>query len=392
VPPFLKEYQLLAELAQGGMGSIYLGRRRDEGRAGPCLAIKVLHDRMHDDPSARFMMLDEAHSAARVRHPNVTSVVDVGSYEGGCYLVMEYVEGCSLQQLLQANPEARPPQLLIPIVIDMLEGLHAAHKSRDPSGEPYEIVHRDATPHNVLVGVNGAAKITDFGIAQSKDRYTVTDVGLRRVAWACDLRRAWTGSCCVPCSAMAPRAFTMRVPLPTRSAAWPSGTSSWARLRRWLRGSVARGVPSCASSTARWLPGGISDSCRGAVSRRAFRPCCVSRRSLRARESAPGRTSRPSETRPSSACSPLRSSGGTAPSAFRRCPRRTSASAEPGSQTSPMAARQARGPWLAPTRCVSTCGTQGAAFYEYFAFHRREPCGACGLARQKTGSGVGGVM
>jgi serine/threonine protein kinase len=180
VPPFLKEYQLLAELAQGGMGSIYLGRRRDEGRAGPCLAIKVLHDRMHDDPSARFMMLDEAHSAARVRHPNVTSVVDVGSYEGGCYLVMEYVEGCSLQQLLQANPEARPPQLLIPIVIDMLEGLHAAHKSRDPSGEPYEIVHRDATPHNVLVGVNGAAKITDFGIAQSKDRYTVTDVGLHK--------------------------------------------------------------------------------------------------------------------------------------------------------------------------------------------------------------------
>jgi serine/threonine protein kinase len=180
VTPIIREYQLFSELARGGMGSVYLARRRDEGEHGRWFAIKVMHARFHTDMDARLMMLDEAHTAARVRHPHVASVVDVGSCDQGYYLVMEYVEGCSLQQLLACNPMQRPPRLIVPILLDVLSGLHAAHTLRDPSGEPYDIVHRDVSPHNVLVGVEGAAKITDFGIAKARDRYTATDLGSRK--------------------------------------------------------------------------------------------------------------------------------------------------------------------------------------------------------------------
>jgi serine/threonine protein kinase len=178
--PSIREYQLVAELARGGMGSVYLGRRRHESPGARWYAIKVLNSRYRDDPAARRMMLDEAHTAMRVRHERVSTVVDVGYYEDGYYLVMDYIEGCTLQQLMLTNADYRPPRLIVPIVLDMLAGLHAAHTLTDPSGEPYGIVHRDATPHNVLVGVNGVAKVGDFGIAMAKDRYTTTEYGLRK--------------------------------------------------------------------------------------------------------------------------------------------------------------------------------------------------------------------
>ena len=180
MPPYIKEYQLLAELARGGMGNVFLARRRDADQDDPYFAIKVMDARLYSEPEARFMMLDEAHTAMRVQHANVASVVDVGSCDDGFYLVIEYVSGCSLQQLLLCNPHERPAHLILPILIDILTGLHAAHTLRDPSGEPYEIVHRDVTPHNILVGVDGVAKLTDFGIAKARDRYTATEVGLRK--------------------------------------------------------------------------------------------------------------------------------------------------------------------------------------------------------------------
>jgi serine/threonine-protein kinase len=177
--PYIKEYQVLAELARGGMGNVFVGRRRG-GPEHDYVAIKVMDARLYSEPEARLMMLDEAHTAMRVRHANVASVVDVGSSDEGFYLVMEYVPGCSLQQLLLCNPHERPPHLIVPILIDTLTGLHAAHTLLDPSGEPYEIVHRDVTPHNVLVSTDGVAKISDFGIAKAKDRYTATEAGLRK--------------------------------------------------------------------------------------------------------------------------------------------------------------------------------------------------------------------
>jgi serine/threonine protein kinase len=211
--PSIREYQLVAELARGGMGSVYLGRRRDEQPGVRWFAIKVLNSRYRDDPAARRMMLDEAHTAMRVRHEHVSAVVDVGSYEDGTYLVMDYVEGCSLQQLLLTNPDYRPPRLIVPVLLDMLEGLHAAHTLTDPSGELYGIIHRDATPHNVLVGINGMARLTDFGIALAKDRYTSTEYGLRKGK----------------APFMAPEQF-LGEPLDHRVDVWSAGVTAFAAL------------------------------------------------------------------------------------------------------------------------------------------------------------------
>jgi serine/threonine protein kinase len=211
--PSIREYQLVAELARGGMGSVYLGRRRDEQPGVRWFAIKVLNSRYRDDPQAQRMLLDEAHTAMRVRHEHVTTVLDMGCYEHGYYLVMDYVEGCSLQQLLLTNPDYRPPRVIVPILLDVLEGLHAAHTLTDPGGDLYGIIHRDVTPHNVLVGINGIAKLTDFGIALAKERYTSTEYGLRKGK----------------APFMAPEQY-LGEPLDPRVDVWSAGVTAYAAL------------------------------------------------------------------------------------------------------------------------------------------------------------------
>ena len=90
---------------------------------------------------------------------------------------MEYIEGCSLAALLRKTPSERSPRLLVPIVLDMLAGLDAAHSLVDDDDQPLHLVHRDVSPQNVLVGIDGTARITDFGIARADSRITTTRPG-----------------------------------------------------------------------------------------------------------------------------------------------------------------------------------------------------------------------
>jgi serine/threonine protein kinase len=172
------DYRVIAELARGGMGRVYLARRSGQAGFERLFAIKVMHDRLSDDPEARLMLLDEAHIASRLHHPNVVSVVDVGRYSGGHYLVMDYVEGCTLKQLLDRTPGYRPPRLIIPVMLDALRGLHAAHSLRNAHDEPYQVVHRDVSPDNLLLGLDGCCRVTDFGVAKARERLTDTQVGV----------------------------------------------------------------------------------------------------------------------------------------------------------------------------------------------------------------------
>ena len=176
-PRVLGRYELLGTLGRGGMATVYLGRTAGEAGFQRLFAIKVLHPHLADDAEFVSMLLDEARIAARLHHPNVVPIVDLGTQGTIHYVVMEYVEGCSLSALLRKYRDSRPPRLIIPIMLDALAGLHAAHTLLDDDGAPLRLVHRDVSPQNILVGVDGTARITDFGIARAESRINTTRPG-----------------------------------------------------------------------------------------------------------------------------------------------------------------------------------------------------------------------
>lgn len=174
----LGPYEIIAEIARGGMGVVYLCRRAGEAGFERLFAVKAMHEHLARDEAFVAMLLDEARLAARIHHHNVASVVELGRCERGHYLVMPYVEGASLDQLLARNPTYRPACLLVPILIGALNGLHAAHALEDDDGTPSGLIHRDVSPHNILIGTDGDARITDFGVARARARITTTEPGM----------------------------------------------------------------------------------------------------------------------------------------------------------------------------------------------------------------------
>jgi serine/threonine-protein kinase len=176
----LDRFELIAELASGGMGTVYLARLGGAGGFQRLYAIKRLHEHLARHGEFIEMFLDEARLAARIHHPNVVPILEIGTTEAGYYLVMEYVEGDTAGHLFYcAAQEQKPvsPRVTVRIVLDALAGLHAAHEGTDDEGRSLEIVHRDVSPHNILVSVDGVSRITDFGIARAASRLAVTRTG-----------------------------------------------------------------------------------------------------------------------------------------------------------------------------------------------------------------------
>jgi serine/threonine-protein kinase len=171
---------LHAEIASGGMATIHIGRLLGPVGFARTVAIKRLHPPLARDPEFVAMFLDEARLAARIRHPNVVSTLDVVATEGELFVVMEYVPGESLARLLRAVRADKgivPVPIAATIMVGVLHGLHAAHEARDERGQPLRIVHRDVSPHNILVGTDGDAHLIDFGIAKARGRMQVTRQG-----------------------------------------------------------------------------------------------------------------------------------------------------------------------------------------------------------------------
>jgi len=179
-PRNLGRYTLYDEIASGGMASVYFGRLQASVGFSRTVAIKQLHPQFAKNPEFVTMFLDEARLAARVHHPNVVPTLDV-VYEGGeLFLVMEYVPGESLSRLHRAalsRGEKVPPRVAISLLANLLDGLHAAHEAKSEAGEPLGIVHRDISPQNLLVGVDGVARVLDFGVAKASGRLQVTREG-----------------------------------------------------------------------------------------------------------------------------------------------------------------------------------------------------------------------
>ena len=173
-------YALFGELASGGMATVHLGRFLGPVGFARTVAIKRLHPQFAKDPDFVSMFLDEARLAARIRHPNVVPTLDVESLEGELFLVMEYVEGESLASLLRrskAQGTTPPLSVSVAVMVAVLHGLHAAHEATSERGEPLHIVHRDVSPQNILVGVDGVARVLDFGVAKAAWRLQTTQDG-----------------------------------------------------------------------------------------------------------------------------------------------------------------------------------------------------------------------
>ena len=167
---FVDRYEILLRIGRGGMGTVYLARLSSaEVGFRRLYALKLLRSHLSQDAQASKDFLDEARVAGCLHHPNIVSVYDAGFHGKQPYLVMEYVEGCSLKQLTRGLA-SRPPYLLLPIIMDALAGLHAAHTLQDESGTDLHLVHCDVSPENMLVGVNGICRLTDFGMARKASR------------------------------------------------------------------------------------------------------------------------------------------------------------------------------------------------------------------------------
>ena len=172
-------YALYGELASGGMASVHFGRLLGPVGFARTVAIKRLHPHLARDPEFVAMFLDEARLVARIRHPNVVPTLDVVASDGELLLVMEYVQGESLGKLARAAAASGGVPLAVAsaIFIGVLEGLHAAHEARSDRGEALDIVHRDVSPQNILVGEDGVAHVLDFGVAKAAGRLQETGEG-----------------------------------------------------------------------------------------------------------------------------------------------------------------------------------------------------------------------
>jgi serine/threonine-protein kinase len=168
----LGRYELLAPVAKGGMGQVWAGRLCGARGFQKLVAIKTLLAARADDARFERMLFEEARIASLIQHSNVVQTMELGEHQGSLYLVMEWVDGDPLSYLLTASQDAGGIPLLVAVhlIAQTLRGLQAAHELRDDSGALLGVVHRDVSPHNVLVSYAGVAKLVDFGIAKAMNQ------------------------------------------------------------------------------------------------------------------------------------------------------------------------------------------------------------------------------
>jgi serine/threonine protein kinase len=175
-------YELIHRIAHGGMGTVYLGRAKGKAGFEKVVAVKVIHPHLAAEAEFVGMFLDEARIAARIHHPHVVEILDLGESDGAYYMVMEFIEGENLHALVRALdgeplPNSLPIGVVLQILADTLEGLGAAHELCDANGRPYQLVHRDISPHNILINLDGWAKVGDFGIMKAAGKASNTKTG-----------------------------------------------------------------------------------------------------------------------------------------------------------------------------------------------------------------------
>lgn len=160
------QYRIGSLLMNGSTGDVHLGTLLTSSAAERHVTIKRAHRHLLADPAFRAMFLEEAQNAAIVRHPNVMSVDDIEEADGELLLIAGHVDGTSLARLLSSRPRFELP-IAISIVADVCAALNAIHKTRAVDGTPMHLVHQDISPETIIVGKDGSARITNFGVARA---------------------------------------------------------------------------------------------------------------------------------------------------------------------------------------------------------------------------------
>jgi eukaryotic-like serine/threonine-protein kinase len=168
----LGNYQLLAPIGRGGMATVWVARAVEGAERGSRVAVKVILAPLAGDPEFKKMFVDEGRLARRIRHPNVVEVYDVREHLGTPYISMEWIEGESSHALLTETSRRRlvTPAMAMSVVAKVAAGLELAHDLTGDDGTLLGVVHRDVSPHNILLRIDGAVKLVDFGVAKARGR------------------------------------------------------------------------------------------------------------------------------------------------------------------------------------------------------------------------------
>jgi serine/threonine protein kinase len=179
-PETIGRYRLLSKIAKGGMAEVYAARSYGAHGFEKTVALKRILPKFGRDPQFVRMMVDEAKISVLLNHPNIAQVFELGEQEGDYFIVMEFVPGQSLSAVVKRLKEDSVKLPVLDacfIVVELLQGLHAAHIQQDAAGHPAHIIHRDVSPQNTLVSFDGHVKVIDFGIARARDRLEATEIG-----------------------------------------------------------------------------------------------------------------------------------------------------------------------------------------------------------------------
>ncbi len=182
LPEVIGGYKVIARLSRGGMGEVLLGQKEAHGFQKK-VAIKVVLPHVAEDEEFRTLFFDEARLMARMSHSHIAQVFDFGIDDGHLFMVMEFVDGLSVERLFaehQQRGSRMPPELAGLAIAQAARGLHSAHVLTDDDGHPLNVVHRDVSPQNLIITWNGSAKVLDFGIARSSVRRGQTQIGVVR--------------------------------------------------------------------------------------------------------------------------------------------------------------------------------------------------------------------
>src|SRR5262249_7383107 len=168
----LSRYTILRKIADGGTAEIFLAKQHGVHGFEKMVVLKRIFPALYADPQFRHLLVDEAHVAMSLNHSNIVQVLDLGDSEGRYFLALELVDGWTLDKILRRAKAAGvpfPPALALYVTAEVCRALAYAHtKMRD--GKPLGIVHRDISPHNVLLSADGEVKLTDFGIAKAQNK------------------------------------------------------------------------------------------------------------------------------------------------------------------------------------------------------------------------------
>lgn len=175
---FADRYELRELAGKGGMAEVWRAQQRGAAGFSRPVGLKRILPHLASKETFVRMFIEEARVCAQLMHPNIIQIYDFGYDRGTYFLVMEWVEGLNLSRFLESYERRdmmAPWPIIAAIAIESLKALASAHERLDQDGKPAPVVHRDVTPPNILIGVNGIVKLSDFGLARAMDRARLTD-------------------------------------------------------------------------------------------------------------------------------------------------------------------------------------------------------------------------